>query len=128
MILGCIEVLAEAQTLSEKAGIGAEVAHNFVKGITSSDLPVKRYRSSVSSIHRLSSCPSVRAESCDIAIYRLDDDFSAALLHMATRWPVTCSTVAKALQLMEELKMPCKYSSCIFHFPANFVQTYPSPH
>jgi 3-hydroxyisobutyrate dehydrogenase-like beta-hydroxyacid dehydrogenase len=49
MILGCIEVLAEAQTLSEKAGIGAEVAHNFIKGIISSNLPVKRYRSSVSS-------------------------------------------------------------------------------
>jgi len=31
MILGCMEVLAEAQTLSEKAGIGAEAVCNFVQ-------------------------------------------------------------------------------------------------
>lgn len=32
MILGCMEVLAEAQTLSEKAGIGADAVHSLVKG------------------------------------------------------------------------------------------------
>jgi len=32
MILGCMEVLAEGQTLAEKSGIGAEVVHNFIKG------------------------------------------------------------------------------------------------
>jgi 3-hydroxyisobutyrate dehydrogenase-like beta-hydroxyacid dehydrogenase len=33
IILGCVEVLAEAQTLAEKSGIGAEAVHNFVKDI-----------------------------------------------------------------------------------------------
>lgn len=32
MILGCMEVVAECQTLAEKSGIGAEAVHNFVKG------------------------------------------------------------------------------------------------
>lgn len=32
VILGCMEVLAEAQTLSEKAGIGADAVDKFVKG------------------------------------------------------------------------------------------------
>jgi len=35
MILGLMEVLAETQTLAEKAGIGAEAAQNFVKGTSS---------------------------------------------------------------------------------------------
>jgi len=33
MILGCMEVLAEGQTLAEKSGIGAEVVHNFIKDV-----------------------------------------------------------------------------------------------
>jgi 3-hydroxyisobutyrate dehydrogenase-like beta-hydroxyacid dehydrogenase len=32
IVAGCVEVIAEAQTLSEKSGIGAEAIHNFVKG------------------------------------------------------------------------------------------------
>jgi 3-hydroxyisobutyrate dehydrogenase-like beta-hydroxyacid dehydrogenase len=35
MILGCMEVLAEAQTLSEQTGIGAEAVNNLVKGTIS---------------------------------------------------------------------------------------------
>jgi len=33
MILGCMEVIAEGQTLAEKSGIGAEAVHNFVKDV-----------------------------------------------------------------------------------------------
>jgi hypothetical protein len=32
MILGCIEVLAESHTLSEKTGIGSESLHQLVQG------------------------------------------------------------------------------------------------
>lgn len=33
MILGCMEVVAEGQTLSEKAGIGADEVQKLVQGI-----------------------------------------------------------------------------------------------
>lgn len=32
MILGTLEIMAEAYTLAEKSGIGAENVHNIVKG------------------------------------------------------------------------------------------------
>jgi len=34
MILGTLEILAEAYTFAEKSGIGAENIHNFVQGNT----------------------------------------------------------------------------------------------
>lgn len=33
MILGCMEVIAEGQTLSEKSGIGADALHGLLKGM-----------------------------------------------------------------------------------------------
>jgi 3-hydroxyisobutyrate dehydrogenase-like beta-hydroxyacid dehydrogenase len=42
MILGCMEVLAEAQTLAEKSGIGAEAVQNLVRGKSAPILPVCR--------------------------------------------------------------------------------------
>jgi hypothetical protein len=40
MVIGCLEVLAEAQTMAKKSGIGAEAAYDLVKGISiSSRIP-----------------------------------------------------------------------------------------
>jgi hypothetical protein len=39
MILGFMEVLAEAQILSEKSSIGAVAIHNLVKGTTAPPIP-----------------------------------------------------------------------------------------
>lgn len=60
MILGCMEVLAEGQTLAEKSGIGAEALHDFVKGtdncLALSILPGLF----LSVMHRCPSCRTVR--------------------------------------------------------------------
>jgi 3-hydroxyisobutyrate dehydrogenase-like beta-hydroxyacid dehydrogenase len=60
MILGCMEVLAEAQTLAEKSGIGAEAVQNLVRGTSTFYLIYLFRRSSILPMHRHSPCRTVR--------------------------------------------------------------------
>ena len=65
IILGCIEIMAEGQTLAEKTGIGADAVQGLIKGqhlytfISHHELTIDYYLAL-----RIAPCSSVRTSAC----------------------------------------------------------------